>query len=161
MDVHDTLDELVALVENARTMPMSSSCLVNRGEVLALLDRLRAALPEELGRAEQLLEEREEILEEGRRAADELLAQARAERDALVSESAVYQAARERAEAELATARAQIEQTRTEVDDYIDARLATFEVVLTKTMAAVQRGRAKLAGDDGPIVPADDDVVPG
>ena len=40
MDVHDKLDELIALVENARSMPMSASCIVNRGDVLARLGGL-------------------------------------------------------------------------------------------------------------------------
>ena len=38
MDVHDKLDELSALVEGARAMPMSASCVVNRAQVLDLLD---------------------------------------------------------------------------------------------------------------------------
>ena len=51
MDVHEKLDELVAQVESARSMPMSASCIVNRGEMLALLDEVRALLPEELAHA--------------------------------------------------------------------------------------------------------------
>ena len=35
---------------------------------------------------------------------------------------------------------------RQEVDDYVDAKLANFEIVLNKTLAAVQRGREKLQG---------------
>lgn len=148
VDVYDTLDQLVAVVENARAMPMSASCLVNRGEVLGLLDELRRALPVQLSQAEELLAEREQVLADTRREAAALLEQARAERDRLVSDTEVYQAARARAEAELAEARAEIERTRAEVDDYIDTRLATFEVALTKTMAAVRRGRQRLAGED-------------
>ena len=35
---------------------------------------------------------------------------------------------------------------RAEVDDYVDAKLANFEVVLNKTLNAVHRGREKLRG---------------
>ena len=35
---------------------------------------------------------------------------------------------------------------RAEVDDYVDTKLANFEVVLDKTLAAVNRGRDKLRG---------------
>ena len=35
---------------------------------------------------------------------------------------------------------------RAEVDDYVDTKLANFEVVLDKTLAAVSRGRDKLRG---------------
>ena len=57
MDVHDKLDDLTALVESARSMPMSASCILNRGEVLALLDEMRAELPEEFDEAERILRE--------------------------------------------------------------------------------------------------------
>ena len=49
MDVHDKLDELSALVEGARAMPMSASCVVNRAQVLDLLDEARGLLPTSLG----------------------------------------------------------------------------------------------------------------
>ena len=35
---------------------------------------------------------------------------------------------------------------RAEVDDYVDTKLANFEVVLDKTLSAVHRGREKLRG---------------
>ena len=35
---------------------------------------------------------------------------------------------------------------RAEVEDYVDAKLANFEIVLTKTLRAVERGRQKLSG---------------
>jgi len=41
-DVDRKLEQLAELVENARAMPMSASCIVNRTEVLSLIDELRA-----------------------------------------------------------------------------------------------------------------------
>ena len=72
MDVHDKLDELIAIVENARSMPMSASCMVNRGEVLGLLEEVRALLPEELRHAQLLLADRETVVDEGRREAERI-----------------------------------------------------------------------------------------
>jgi len=34
-----------------------------------------------------------------------------------------------------------------EAESYVDGRLATLEVILTKTMDAVARGRSRLAGE--------------
>ena len=55
MDVHDKLDQITALMEDARAMPMSASALVNRAEVIGLLDELRDLLPEQLHDADLLL----------------------------------------------------------------------------------------------------------
>ena len=66
MDVHDKLDEIVAYLESARAMPMSSSAVVNRSELLARLDAVRAMLPGSLRAAEMVLDQREELLAEAK-----------------------------------------------------------------------------------------------
>lgn len=66
VDVQMKLDEIVAAVEAARSMPMSASCVVNRAELLAMLEDVRAALPDSLSQAQQLLGGREQMVEEAR-----------------------------------------------------------------------------------------------
>ena len=41
--VFEALDELVTIVEEARGLPMTASCVVPRGDVLELLDDVRDA----------------------------------------------------------------------------------------------------------------------
>ncbi|MDQ1625483.1 MAG: hypothetical protein QOJ49_981 [Actinomycetota bacterium] len=146
MDVHDKLDELTATVENARSMPMSASCVVNRGEVLGLLEELRELLPEEFRHASMLLSDREAVVDEGRREAARIVEEAHAEQARLVSESEVLARAQREAQEILLDAAEESRAMRGEVDDYVDTKLANFEVALEKTMAAVHRGRDKLRG---------------
>jgi cell division septum initiation protein DivIVA len=141
------LDELARLVRNARSMPMSASCVVNRNEVLALVEDLRQALPEALTQASEVLGDREGVVAEGRSRAQRLLDQARAERRRMLRETEVHRAAREEAEQIVAEARSQAEAVRREIDDYVDAKLAKYEIVLSKTLGALQRGRARLHGE--------------
>ena len=82
MDIHAKLDELTALIQNARAMPMSASCVVNRTEVIAHLDELRALLPSEITDARQVLDEKNAVISEGRAEADRIIEAARAERAA-------------------------------------------------------------------------------
>ena len=146
MDVHDKLDELITLVEDARSMPMSASCIVNRGEVLGLLEELRALLPEEFRHAQLLLADRESVVDEGRREAARILDNAQEQRVALTAETEVVAEA-ERVAGQIRTAAAEEARTmRAVVDDYVDTKLANFEVVLEKTLNAVHRGRDKLSG---------------
>jgi cell division septum initiation protein DivIVA len=146
VDVHEKLDELSSLVEEARSMPMSASCIVNRAELLGLLEELRELLPEEFRHAQLLLDDREAVVEEGRREAQKVIAEAEVQRDLLTSETAVVAAAEIRAEEIRLAAVEEAQTMRAEVDDYVDSKLANFEVVLDKTMAAVHRGRDKLRG---------------
>lgn len=96
-------DELVAelaeLVETARAVPMSASCVVPREEMLDLLDALRAVLPPEVDTARQVLAERDALLAE----AGESSSRSRAEAE--VAARAERDRAAERADAIVADAR--------------------------------------------------------
>jgi vacuolar-type H+-ATPase subunit H len=144
VDVHDKLDELSALVEGARAMPMSASCVVNRTQVLDLLDEIRGLLPTALAHADDLLAGRDDILHDARRDAEQLLEQARADAAEMVSEHEIYRTALSEADLIRTDAAEQAHRMRQETDDYVDAKLANFEVALHKTLAAVQKGREKI-----------------
>jgi cell division septum initiation protein DivIVA len=162
VDVHDKLDDLSALVENARAMPMSASCVVNRSQVLDLLDEVRALLPTSLDQADDILSERDGIVAAARVSAAEVLARADEEARERVSEHEVYRAALAEADAVRAEADAEAERMRRETDDYVDAKLANFEVALHKTLAAVQKGRDKIRGrQDYDELGYDDAPLPG
>ena len=161
MDVDQKLEELSVLVEEAKAVPLSASCMVNRTVVLDLIDDIRDVLPSSLSDADQLLAEREAVVAEGRREADRIIAQAREEQLRMLSQHEVYLVAVAESEALRAETFDEVTRMRRETDDYIDARLATFEITLHKTLAAVERGRDKLRGqaefedeyveDEGPV----------
>ncbi len=140
------LAELTAIVEGARSMPMSASCVVNRTEVLDLLGELRALLPKQLHEAQIVLGDRQEVVEAGHREAERIIAEATAERGRMVAQTDVYAEGQLEATRLVEEARILSESMRLEVEDYVDGKLANFEIVLTKTLAAVERGRQKLAG---------------
>jgi len=146
VDVHEKLDEITQLVETARAMPMSASCMVNRGDLLALFDELRALLPEELDLADRLLSDRDHVVAEGRVEADRIVAAAHEERMRLVAETEVFTQAQLEAQRVLHEAQQEADELRDEVDQYIDGKLATFEITLNKTLGAVMRGRERLRG---------------
>ncbi|MEV5379989.1 cell division initiation protein [Streptomyces nondiastaticus] len=146
MDVQKKLDEIVATVTAARSMPMSASCVINRAELLALLEELRAGLPGALARAQEVVGDREQLVAEAREEAERIIESARAHRGSLISDTEVARQSQEEADRILAEARRQAEEVRAEADDYVDSKLANFEVVLTKTIGSVDRGREKLLG---------------
>ena len=111
-------------------MPMSATVMVNRTELLALLDRLEAALPHCSGSAAD--------------GHGEASPAARAELERLVSETDVVRAARQQADALLDEARTEALELRRETDDYVDTKLANLQITLTKTLEALNRGRERL-----------------
>jgi cell division septum initiation protein DivIVA len=146
VDVAGLLDALERVAGEARSMPLSSSVMVNRTELMALLRQLRETMPEELAQARWVVREQDGILDHARADAEQILAEARAERDHLVSEQAVVRAAAAESERIVDAAHGTARQMRLEAEDYVDAKLANFEVVLHKTLTAVERGRERLRG---------------
>lgn len=146
-------------IEAGRSMPMSASVLVNREEVVALIEEAIHGLPEELRRARWMLKEREEYLAQARREADDIVEAGRLQAERMVERSEVVRESRRRAQSVIDDAEAAARALRHESEDYVDQKLASFEVVLERTMQAVQKGRerlqvvAELPVDDDPIAP--------
>jgi len=146
MDSIEKLNTAITLVEEARGVPLSASCVVHRSEMLEILDGAREALPQDLSRAEDILAKRDALVEQGRASSEQMIASAREEVARMIEQTAIVQAARDEAQKILDDARAQAADERAEVESYIDGRLATLEVILNKTLDAVARGRERLDG---------------
>ena len=143
-DLETILRELREAVDAARTMPMSSSVLVNREETLALVDEALASIPDELRHARWLLKERDEYLAQARRDAEDIVEAGRVQAERMVERTEVVREARRVAQHVVSAAEADSRRLRHEAEDYIDQKLAAFEVVLERTMATVQKGREQL-----------------
>jgi cell division septum initiation protein DivIVA len=153
VDIVARLQQMDELIQEAKSMPLSSSVLVNREELLEVLDAAKAELPEEIKQARWIVKDREELLAKARKSGEATLQKAQQERARLVSQEEVVRGAGEEAERILSEAREQARQIRLEAEDYVDAKLAQFEIVLGKTqkelarsIGQVQRGREKLRG---------------
>ncbi|MEU1349279.1 cell division initiation protein [Streptomyces sp. NPDC005775] len=146
MDVQKKLDEIVEAVGNARSMPMSASCVVNRADLLSMLEEVREALPGSLAQAAQVIGGHEQLVEQARQEAGRIIESAHAERGSLISGTEIARRSQAEADRILGEARKEAEEVRAEADEYVDSKLANFEVVLTKTIGSVDRGREKLLG---------------
>lgn len=146
MDVHEQLAEVRRAVESARSMPMSASAVVNRAELLDQLDRLDAALGSAFAVADEVTSDRDDVITQAHRKAEQIVADANLERDRLVSETEVYRLARGSSDRLREESRTEAEALRRETDEYVDAKLANFEISLTKILEAVSRGRGRLLG---------------
>ncbi len=140
------LQRLEEIVGEAKAMPLSASIMVNKAEVEELVAAMRDALPEEVRQARRVLRERDEVLERAEEQARRTVREAEEERDRLVSRAEVVEEAEREAERIVEDAEEHARQLRLEAEDYVDAKLANFEVVLNKTLQAVERGREKLRG---------------
>ena len=152
MDVLVLIDKLDDLVHNSKPVPLTDQVRVDREEIYDILDQMRATIPEEIKQARWIVKERQEMLAEAKREAERIIKGARDQQARLVSEEEVMKQAERGAEEIVEDARTREREVRLEAEDYADQILNTLEVNLQKFLAAVQRGRDRLAGrDDEPV----------
>jgi cell division septum initiation protein DivIVA len=159
MDIVTRLQQIQELVEQARSMPLSSTAMVNREELLELIEAARTNLPEEIKQARWVVKDREELLSKARRDGEAIVDEALANQGRLVSQQEVVRAANAEAERVVAEGREQARQLRLEAEDYIDGKLAEYEAVLVRaaedlerSLGQIRRGREKLRGMSSTVI---------
>ena len=79
MDLSGRLEQLVQLINEAKSMPLSSSVLVNRDEILQMVGEMQESLPEEIKQARWIVKDREDLLAKARAEGERVIEQAREE----------------------------------------------------------------------------------
>jgi cell division septum initiation protein DivIVA len=157
-DTAALLDQLRDILENARKLPMSASVSINRDEFGSILQDAIDGLPEELREARWLLKERDQVVERAQHEAQRLMEAARVRAERMVEKNELVREARRTAEQIVEDAERQAAAMRHEAEDYVDRKLAAFEVVLDRTMQQVQKGRERLQVHTMPTAAIEDDM---
>lgn len=144
------LRRAIDIIADAPTMPLSSSPRIDRDEIIELLDEALARMPEELRQARWMLKERQDFINKTKKEAEEIREAARVQAERMVQRTEVVRAAEARARHVLDTADNDARRLKLETEDFLDQRLASFEILLDKLSKTVAAGRHKLSiGDAG------------
>jgi cell division septum initiation protein DivIVA len=139
--LYETVDELTTVIENARSVPMSASCMVPRDHLLDLLDDLRESLPEDVQAAGAIVEQRTEILQQAQAEAERLTGRTRVESEQLLS------SARRQRDELLGTARRQRDELLTQAQADAEDILAEAEAEAERLVAEGVAHREALLAD--------------
>ncbi|MGL5406167.1 MAG: hypothetical protein ACRDAX_05155 [Propionibacteriaceae bacterium] len=141
----EILENLRTMVAEARPVPMSASCMLNRAETLELIEEALAGLPQELDAANKVIEASQNEVLRGKDEGDRIRIEAEEWAAQMASQTEISRLAQKQADEMIAEATAEAEGIRTEADQYIDTRMAEFEAVLAKTSTQVHTMRTRLA----------------
>ena len=150
VSIFDVLDQLEALVNQSRRVPLTPNVVINEDEILDAIDQIRVGLPDEIKEARLVLETRDARLREAEAQAEQtiLAAQERAER--LTDQHEITRQATAEAERLLAEARERHRKMRKDADDYARERMESLEAQLSSALSEVRRGLETLeSGRDG------------
>jgi cell division septum initiation protein DivIVA len=134
MDIAGRLQQLEDIVQEAKSMPLSSSVLINKDEVLELLHDMQEDLPEEIKQARWVVKDREELLAKARAEGDRIIEQAHEEQLRLARKEEIARRAEEESDRVVAEADEKARSMREE----------STTRALAKTLDQVEVGRERL-----------------
>ena len=145
MNVNELLDTIEDTLEESTSMPLSGGKrLVDVEKVRDYLDDIRANLPGERRQAQQIVNDRAQIVDTANAQAQAIVKKAEERARILVSDAEIVKAAQQRAAEITAAAQSESRTLRQTVTDYCDNMLKTTEEAMVENAAQVKNVRANL-----------------
>jgi len=145
MELLELLEQMEEIVENGTGIPFSGGkCIVNRDEVLEIIQEIRLRLPDDMKQAKRIVEEKERIIDEAQQEAENILNNAESRIAALVDEHEITKQAYEQAEVIISNAKKNAREIRLGTREYADSILSKVEEILEETLDVIKMNRQEL-----------------
>ncbi|MDR1247510.1 MAG: hypothetical protein LBK57_10915 [Clostridiales Family XIII bacterium] len=136
MKVLELLDELDEIVETASGVPLMKKIIVDSAEIQDIVREIRVALPDEIQQAQWIKEQRQNILDEGKKEYELVIQDARQQADIILDKSEIMTRARAAAKELTSQTEANVRQLKLDTYDYIDKILFEFQGKMEQMNAA-------------------------
>lgn len=143
-DTSELLEHLESSVISAKSMPFSSSCIVDREEMLVLIGMIRESLPAELKQAKWLLEQNRQLISEARKEAENMIREAETRMASMIDEHEITIQANQQAAQTVEAANKSARMIRNGAIEYAKKRLTDLEESLTEMLVTIQRNKKDL-----------------
>ncbi len=144
MEILAILDTLEDLIEKSMTLPFSGKCLIDKEEVLEIIKEMRLKLPDDIKQAKWVKEERQRILLEAQKEANNIIKDAENKISSLVDEHEITKKAYEQANEIVANAQKNAREIRLGTREYADSILRKVEEILSDTLEVIRANREEL-----------------
>jgi len=143
-DVQRLLDMLYGMVDEAKSAAFSSDkCVINRDEVLDLLDEIRGKMPLEVKKAQELIRARDEYVAAAKQEVEKMLRQAQLDAKTIVSESEILVQARQKANEIIRRAEDRSKELYHAANTYTEDALRRTEEAIQMALNEVQESRTR------------------
>ena len=144
MEIFTLLDELEDILDRSRNLPFSAKTVVNKEEILDLLKEIRLKLPDELKQAKWVKEERQRILVEAQKEADDIVKEAENRIIAMIDEHEITKKAYDQKAKIIETANEMSREISKGTKEYADNILAGVQVTLEDALKVIENNRKEV-----------------
>lgn len=148
MDLLKLVDEIEEVVENGGIVPFTKKVMIDSEELLEIVREIRLQIPEEIKQATLIKDEKQRILSEAQKDANNMLHDAEDKLEVLIEREEITKMARERAEEIIVNAKSHAKEIRLGSMEYADSMLLETQEKLKEVIILLNDNRKELRGDD-------------
>lgn len=147
MKINEILDEMENLLLTASRVPFTNRRIIEEDDLLRLIDELHDALPASIMEAERIIAERQRIVDDAQKSAQEIVDQAKGYVSKLTDENTITRQAQEQATEIIAQAQRSADELNRDAIQYASDVFQHLESHLEKTLDVVRNGHKELHPD--------------
>ena len=144
MDALELLDELEDIIDKGASVPFSGRCILDKDELLDVLQEIKLKLPDDLKQAKWIKEERQRILVEAQNEADGIIKEAENRIISMIDEHEITRKAYEKKVEIIETANEMSREITKGTKDYADNLLSNVEGALEEALKVIRNNREEL-----------------
>lgn len=145
MKMEELVNELQELVNDAKGMPFASDkVMLNRDTVLDILDEIEDAVPTEVRQAKNIVNDRNQILSQAKKEAEEIIKQAEERRKAMINQHEITKQAQAQAAEILSDAKSKAAGVKKAANQYVDDMMKSVEDSLANQYNEIKRTRRNI-----------------
>ncbi len=144
VEIVNLIDMLEEIVNNGSKVPFSNKIMVDKDEVLSILNEMKMRLPSDIKLAIDIIDEKQRILLSAQKSAKEIVDEAKNERETMIEEHEITQLATARAEEIDDRAQKHASEMRAGATDYVDGMLEEFQEYLKEKIRELDENRRSL-----------------
>jgi len=143
----DELEDLKELVEKAKKLPFSKYITIDKEELLGIILRIEAMLPEEVKTASSISKQKEMILKDAYEEKNRIIKEAESEFKKMVEESKIVEEARKERKRIIEEAEEEAKKIKEEALVFAKDLFAKIESVLNKAQNTLQEGKEAIENE--------------
>ena len=145
MEILDMLDNLEDTIDRGKSIPLFGKCLLDKDELLDLVQEVRLKFPDDLKQAKWIKDERQRILLEAQKEANDIIKTAEDKIVNMINESEITRRANEQAAEIINTSNRRAKEIKQGTRNYTEDALSSVETVLEKTLQTLRDNRNSMA----------------
>ncbi|AEV68833.1 hypothetical protein [Acetivibrio clariflavus] len=144
MEILSIIETLEEVIEKSISVPFSGKCMVDREEILEIIKEMRLKLPDDIKQAKWVKEERQKILLEAQKEANNIIKDAENKIASLIDEHEITKKAYEQANEIVSNAQKNAREIRLGTKEYADNVLSKVEEILEETLEVIRANRKEM-----------------